>query len=140
MAIKKAPDYKTPACESAIGNKSVDIMKYTLAVGDALGDVIKLRRMSERNTYVSISVYPSAAMAAAATVDVGYSSREGGAGDDDAFGAALDVNGTLAHEGITGAPIPVPEMHDLTLTLNTDPAADVGKFYTIVAEFVNLSG
>lgn len=142
MATFKSPAYKTPACESGVGNVSADLdMSYTLTGNESAGDIVKLRKMSGRNRYMRLRLVVSAAMAAAATVKVGYLTREADGTDViDAFGTGLDVNGTLVHDLIAGAVVPVSEEHDLAIELTTDPAADGGKTYTLLAEFVNASG
>ena len=142
MATLKAPCYKNPACESGVGDVSADnAMVYTITGNESAGDIIKLRRMSARNSYLRLRLVVSAAMAAAATVKVGYLTREADGTDViDKFGTGLDVNGTLVHDLITGADVPVAEEHDLAIELTTDPAADAGKSYTLIAEFVNASG
>ena len=140
MATKIAPCFKDKASEANKGNLSVDTMVYTIAAGDALGDVVLLRRMGEFNKYVRLRVIASAAMAAAATISVGYVSREdGGTDDPDFFGLNLDVNGTTDHALVT-VPLEVSEKHDLAITLDTDPSADAGKSYTVIAEFVCEAG
>lgn len=142
MAEIKAPCYKNPACESGLGNVSADdAMVYALTGNEAVATVVKLRRMSARNNYLRLRLVVSAAMAAAATVKVGYVTREAdGTTVLDAFGTGLDVNGTLVHDLIVGLPVAVGEEHDLAIELTTDPAADAGKTYTLIAEFVNASG
>lgn len=141
MTEFKSPDYKTPACESAKGNVTSDTMVYVLTGNEAVGDIVKLRKMSANNSYKAMRLVVSAAMAAAATVKVGYLTREADGTDaEDAFGTGLDVNGTLVHDLIAGAPVPVGEEHDLCIELTTDPAADGAKSYTLVADFVNTAG
>lgn len=139
MATFKSPDYKTPACESGVGNVSCDIMKYTVTGNESLLDVVKLRRMSARNTYLSIKVVLSAAMAALTTLNVGYVTREAdGTTVIDAF--AADVDATAVETELLTAPVEVGEEHDFAVELTTTMAAEGDKVITVIATFINASG
>lgn len=138
MAEYRSPDYKTPACESGVGNVSWDKMVYTVTGNEAAGDVVKLRRMFGRsNAYIRMKVVLSAAFLAN-NMDVGYNGKEGQADVQDAFGSAVDL--TSADTDLITAPVEVDGGHEIVLLLNTDISGEAGETITVYAEFVNMGG
>lgn len=139
MPKYRSLDYKTPACESGVGNVSWDKMTYVITGNEAAGDVVVLRRMKGRsNTYLRMNVVNSAALAALSTVDVGYDGLDGQADVQNAFGDDVDM--TATQTDLLTAPVAVDGAHEIVLLLNTDISADAGKTITVFAEFVNVSG
>lgn len=137
---EESATYKNPACESGIGNLSVDAdMVYTLTGAEAADTTILMRKMSGRNQYLRIKLFMSAAMGAGTLVDIGYVARETGESDDlDALGDGIDVvaASVVAFDGI----VKVPFKHDIALTIKANNAANDGRTITLRTEFVNASG
>lgn len=134
-----ADNYKSPACDSGRGNLNVDVIEYTFTGAESAGAQVKLRKMSEFNTYVRVKILASEAFEAGSTIDVGYISSESGGTDDvDAFGDALNLVTTQSFDGVT-APVAIDEAHELVLVINANDAGNAGNKITIIAEFVNVS-
>ncbi len=137
MSIK-SPNYKSPSCDSNLGNVNADVMTTGPLTGTEAADtVILLRRMSENNTYLRITAISDASMVGA--VDIGYVSRETGESDSlDAFGDGLNI--ATANQSVIADVAAIGFKHDLALTIKTNNAANSGKEIKMLVEFVNTSG
>jgi len=135
MSIK-APSYKAPSFEGGIGNLICDVISYTFT-GKELVDVpILLRKMSERNTYVRVTIIGSATITALTAADLGFLNREGGADEPSAL--ADDAVLTVLSADTLAAPVEVAYKHDVALTCGVlaDAANEVGETVIIILEFV----
>lgn len=132
-------DYNSPSCESGKGNVSADLMFYVFDGTEAVDTVVRLRKMSENNSYMRITAIPDSGMAAGTSVDVGYASREdGGADDPDFFAAGVALDGGNV-DVITDLK-PVPEKHDVTIQIKANGAGNAGKKVKLLVEFINTAG
>ncbi|RLB91958.1 MAG: hypothetical protein DRH10_00580 [Deltaproteobacteria bacterium] len=133
----KSQNYNTPSCESSKGNVCGDIQEYIFTGAEAADTTVRMRRMSEYNTYMRITAIADAAMVG--TVDVGYVSREDGVADDlDAFGAAVDIS--TANQAVIADVQAVDLKHDLAVTIKTNNAGNAGKILKLLVEFINTAG
>lgn len=141
MATIMAPNYKSPSCESRVGNLNADVIEYIYIGTEPDGTVLKLRKMSEFNTYLRITIIGNSGLnATTASINLGYLSREDGGSDDlTAFASGLDVQANTFNEQLVDVS-KVPEKHDLALTIVSNNAANAGLGIKIIAEFVNVAG
>lgn len=139
MTIKSA-NYNSPACESGIGNVSADEVSHIFSGAEAADTTVLLRRMSERNTYMRMTVIAEAGFVALTEIDLGYVSRETGQADNlVAFKDGLDIQANTYTQVLVDLK-EIAFKHDLAMTIKVNAAGNAGKKVKVLVEFINKSG
>jgi len=133
----QSQNYKSPACESGVGNVSADVQSYTFAGNEPNGTVVLMRRMSEYNSYLRITAIAESGMTG--SIDIGYASRDENQIDDTKFFKdAIDLS--VANQAVIADVREVPFKHDITILIATNNAGNADKKVKLLVEFINTAG